>query len=339
MDKQIVVIDEGKMAEKIQDLPNQLENSWKNNWSIKPELNKKIKNIVICGMGGSAIAGHLLKELIADENINVNVWSDYRLPAWADENTLVVVLSYSGNTEETLDAITLAIEKKLDIIIITSGGKLSELATKNKIPWLKIDYNSPPRAAIGWLYGSLIKAMTDLGIGKSIEKDFDKALKEIKETIENKVLLEKAEELALTLSNKIPVILTYSPLTAVAKRWVNQLNENSKTFAASFNFPEACHNFIVGLEFPTPEKICILFLESNYAFSRNIARQKIIHELVDKKEIAFLPLSVRSGNFLTEQLLFIYFGDLLSYYLAGVYGVDPTPIESINFLKEQLKKV
>ena len=171
------------------------------------------------------------------------------------------------------------------------------------------------------------------------EKDFDKALKEIKETIENKVLLEKAEELALTLSNKIPVILTYSPLTAVAKRWVNQLNENSKTFAASFNFPEACHNFIVGLEFPTPEKICILFLESNYAFSRNIARQKIIHELVDKKEIAFLPLSVRSGNFLTEQLLFIYFGDLLSYYLAGVYGVDPTPIESINFLKEQLKKV
>ena len=329
------------MLEKIQDLPKQLEDGWKNKWEKEPDFkDKKFKKILISGMGGSAIAGHLLKELLKDEDIFIDVWSDYQLPNWVDESdTLVIALSYSGDTEEMVGAVNLAIQNDISVIAITSGGKLEELAKKHNLPLLKIDYTSPPRAAIGWLYSSLMKAVCEVGLAKSIEKEFDKALEALKEAVEKKAMVEKTEELALSLSNKIPVFLTYSPLTGVAKRIVNQLNENSKTFSAAFNFPEACHNFIVGLEFPAPEKIVILFLESNYAFSRNVAREKIIQELVGSKEIPFIPLSVASTNLLSEQLLFIYFGDLLSYYLAGVYGVDPTPIESITFLKDKLKNI
>lgn len=143
----------------------------------------------------------------------------------------------------------------------------------------------------------------------------------------------------MTLSNKVPMVLTSAPLGSVMRRWVNQFNENSKVFAFGAMVPELCHNTLVGIDFPIPEKLTVVYLESNFAFSRNNARKNLIEKLFNKNEVPFIPLSVRSENLLSEQLLLIYFGDLLSYYLAGVYGVDPSPVESINVLKEGLKKI
>jgi glucose/mannose-6-phosphate isomerase len=117
------------------------------------------------------------------------------------------------------------------------------------------------------------------------------------------------------------------------------LNENSKSAALSATLPELCHNFIVGLDFPSPEKLFVIFLESSYGFSRNVARRQIIEKIFAQKDIPFLSLSVKAGSALSEQWHLIYFGDLLSYYLAGVNGVDPSPIEAIGFLKTELKKV
>ncbi len=327
------------MLEKIHDFPNQLEISWKTNWIKKlPIDTKKINHVIIAGMGGSGIAGKLGRELFLGSKTPIDAWSDYGCPGWVDENTLFIAVSYSGETEETLDATKAAIEKKAQIVAITKGGKLEELSLTAKFPIVKIEYDSSPREALGWLYGSLLTVLVKSKAVDLTEERYFKAHKELKNAVETRSFPEKAQQLAMSMANKVPVIISVSPLTAVANRWVTQINENAKEFALQATLPEMCHNTIVGLEYTIPEKLQFLYLESTSAFSRNILRGKIIHQIIEKREIPVIPMTMRNESPLAEQWLFIYFGDLLSYYLAGVNGADPSPIESINFLKEELKK-
>ena len=157
--------------------------------------------------------------------------------------------------------------------------------------------------------------------------------------MESKTFSPKAEELAVELNNKVPLVIAHHPLRSVADRYRTQFNENSKTLALSSYLPEASHNTIVGLDFPIPEKLYVLFLESSFGFSRNVARKRVFQKLFEAKDIPFIPLSVKSSNSLVEQLLLLHFGDLLSYYLAGVYGIDPSPIDAIDQLKDELNKL
>ena len=340
MADEIIVLDEGKMEQKIQDFPNQLEKSWTSLWTKDlKEPDQPIKRVLICGMGSSGIVGKLAKELFADQKISIDTWADYGLPAWVDSSTLIVGISYSGETEETVDAIKTAVKKKLSIYTISKGGKIKELSEINGFPCFNVDFEGAPRAAIGWLYGSLITLLTKLKLVNFTEQTYFQALDELKDAISKNSFPEKAESLAITLNNKVPVIVASAPITAVANRWVTQLNENSKTFALSAPVPELSHNTVVGLDYSIPEKITVIVLESKYEFSRNTARKKIIDKIFTKKDIPSTPLSVASKSLLAEQFLLIHFGDWLSFYLAGVYGVDPTPVESIKFLKEELKKV
>ncbi len=340
MAEQIVVLDEGKMEEKIRSFPDQLEKAWTTLW-IKdlPQWEGKISHVIITGMGGSGVAGRLAKELFSDQSIHIETWADYGLPSWANTETLVIAVSHSGDTEETVDAVKHAVEKKLSVIAITTGGKLKELSQIHGFTTITYEDNGPPRAALGWLYGTLITLLAKLKLVNFLETQYFQALEELRKVGKDNKFTDKAEELAISLNNKVPVIAASAPLNAVASRWVAQLNENSKTFALASALPELCHNTIIGIDFAVPEKLSVLLLESKYAFSRNVARGKILEKLFLKKEIAAVPLSVSSNSFLAEQLLLLQFGDWLSFYLAGVYGVDPTPIDSITFLKEELKKV
>lgn len=340
MAEQIIVLDESKMESKIREFPDQLEKSWTTQW-IKDITTPPvpINKVLICGMGGSGIAGQLAKELFADQTILIETWADYGLPNWVDAHTAVIGVSHSGDTEETVDAVKTAVEKKLPVYAITTGGKLKELSEINGFTCLEIDYDSAPRAAIGWLYGSLITLLTKLKVVNFNEKLFFDALDELKSAAKNDIFPEKAEEVAILLNNKVPIIAAAKPLTSVAKRWVTQLNENSKTFAVAVDMPELCHNTVIGVDFSVPEKLSVLQLESKYAFSRNIARKKIIEKILATKDIPAIPLVVSSRSLLAEQLLMVHFGDWLSFYLAGVYGVDPGPVDAINTLKEELKKV
>lgn len=334
------MLDESKMLGKIQEFPKQLEASWTSLWTKDlPLKSDKIRNVLIVGMGGSGIAGELARELTLEHALRpVYTWADYGLPSWVDDTTLVIAVSYSGNTEETINAVKTALERKAQALVVTSGGKLEALCKSNKLPWVLIDYKAPPRAALGWLYGLLLVILTKSGVINFKEETYFQALSELKKNVESKSFFSKAEQLALSINNKVPYVLAHSPLVSVARRWVNQFNENSKTFAAFGAVPEVCHNGIVGLEFAIPEKLSVLYLESKFGFSRNIIREKILQKLFMQKQISFIPLTVKSGNSLAEQWLLLYFGDLLSYYLAGVNGVDPSVIEPINFLKSELEK-
>lgn len=339
MAEQIIVQDDFHMLTYIGDIANQLESAWVKNWTKDISIKSGVNSVLIAGMGGSAIAGHLARELFLDNTTKIEVWSDYELPGWADEKTLLVAISFSGDTEETINSVKAAIENKMPIITITSGGKLAELAKIHNLPLLRIDYTSSPRAAIGCLYGTLLVTLSKLKLVELSEEQFFAAIKELDEAIKQKLFPPKAEELAINLTNKVPVIYAANPLVSVAKRYVNQLNENSKTIAFSAALPELSHNTLVGIEFAVPEKLAVVLLESRYSFSRNNVRFKIISDILTQKEIAVIPISVDSRSPLAEQLLMIHFGDLLSFYLAGVYGVDPTPVENIDMLKSKLAKV
>lgn len=334
-----MVQDEQKMIERIHDLPNQLEKAWASMWTKELHVPMDgVTHIVVSGMGGSGISGALAKELFLDSPIAIDTWADYGVPGYVNKNTVFIAVSFSGETEETLDAAKKAVEQGARLIAITSGGKLAEFATSQNAPVVKVDYQSSPREAIGWLYGSLLVTLTKLGVGNLTEAKYFAALEELKKVVHGKKFTPQAQTLALAIANKVPLVTTASPLTAVAKRWVTQLNENAKAAAICPVLPELCHNTLVGLDFPFPEKLQVLFLDSAFAFSRNILRKNIIKQVFEQKDIPFTPLSITSKSLLGEQWLYIYLGDLVSYYLAGVNGVDPSPIASINFLKEQLKK-
>ncbi len=339
MSEQIIVLDEEKMLEKIQDLPAQLEKAWTSNWIKDLPLPSAVNKILIGGMGGSGIAGQLAQELFAPQATPIFTWADYNLPAWADVETLFIAISYSGDTEETVSGVKAAIEKKIPVVLITGGGKLEELAQIHGLPLVKIDYESAPRAAIGSLYASLLVVLGKTQKFNFKEGDLFRVIEELRAAITKKTFLPKAEELAMALNNKVPLVIAAPPLVALAKRFVNQFNENSKTTAIAAVLPEMCHNLVNGLEYAIPEKITVLLLESSYSFSRNVARGKVIKKIFDDQLIGFTPLSVRSSSQLGEQLLLLHFGDLLSYFLAGVYGIDPTPVPEIATLKEALKRI
>ncbi|HSX42051.1 MAG TPA: bifunctional phosphoglucose/phosphomannose isomerase [Candidatus Saccharimonadales bacterium] len=339
MSEQIVVLDDGKMLEKIQDLPNQLEKTWTTHWIKDLALPNEFDQVLIAGMGGSGIAGALAQELFAAAPTPIFTWADYNLPHWADDETLFIAISYSGETEETLSAVKQAAERKIPALVITSGGKMEGLAEMHGLPVVKLQPDLPPRAAIGELYGSLLVALAKTGHFPFKEGDLFRAIEEIRSSISKRTFEPKAEALAMSLNNELPIIAAAAPLGAVARRFATQLNENSKTTAFPAALPELCHNLIAGLEFAIPEKLTVLLLESSYSFSRNVARAKVVSQSFENQQIPVVPLSVQSSSQLGEQLLLLHFGDLLSYYLAGVYGVDPTPVEEIATLKEALKKI
>lgn len=336
---QVVVVDEGKMIDKIMDFPKQLEQAWTGLWTKElPSVN--IDRVLISGMGGSGVPGLLVKDLFSrTSKVPLDTWSDYELPGYVNEKTLLIAVSYSGDTEEVIDGIKVALEKKVPIFAVGSGGKLEELAQIHGFTFLKVEATYLPREELGMLFGIVLTLLAKLQVIDLSEKNYFSALEELKSVIQHKLFPGKAEQLAINLNNKVPIFFAYSPLQAVAKRWVNQINENAKALAIVQNLPEGCHNTIVGIDFPIPEKIVVIILESTYGYSRNIARKKILQKLFEDKEVGFVPLSVKSGSPLAEQFLLLHFGDLLSYSLAGVYGVDPTPIEAIDFLKEGLKKL
>lgn len=329
------MIDKQKMLEVIQGLPGQLESAWTSLWTKDiPWKGDSIKQVLIAGMGGSGFVGRLVADLFVDSSkVPIVNWADYGLPGWADKHTLIIAISYSGETEETISSAMRAKELGAPLIVIATGGKLASLATAG---FLKADIITQPRLASGWLLGLTLTILTKLKLIPLTEESYFKALDELKIAVEKKAFLPKAEQLAIGLNNKIPLILAHHPLGAVAYRFATDMNENSKTFAVSGQIPEMCHNLLVGLDFPNPDKLSVIILESKFGFSRNVARKAVLEKTFAKKEIGVTPIAVKSGSPLAESLLFTYFGGLLSYYLAGVNGIDPTPVEIITHFKREL---
>lgn len=308
-----------------------------------------IKNIVIAGMGGSAISGDLLQSyLLSRYNIPIYVNRDYSLPRWVNKHTLVFAQSYSGNTEETLSAFKNASEKKAAIIAITSGGKLQTYCERRKLPYITIPSGYPPRTTIGYLFFISLLSLQKIGIYQhSLEKPIQETIQLSKETtasFHKDICTENnpAKKIARSLFETMPHIYGWDIYSSLAKRWVTQFNENSKILARYAQIPESNHNDIVG--WSGNQKIskhcsCVLFRDKQRETPSLSTRFEFMKKLFSTSAAKTIEVDVQGKQDLTKMIYLLQLGDYVSFYLAILRNIDPTPVMIIDQLKTELEKL
>lgn len=294
----------------------------------------KFDKIIICGMGASIISGNLLKDFLRNEvPIMIEVSNEYKLPAYADENTLIFCVSYSGNTEETLSQFVDAIKGKCKIIAITSNGKLKEWCEKLSIPLIQLPKGYQPRATLPYQFFIMLACLQKL---KLINKR-----EEIEETIQvlKTIKTGKFKEISLSLKDSYPVIYGFGIFSAVAKRFKDQFNENSKVPARYSVFPELNHNEIVCYENKDLNKNSFVILLRDKDEPEEIrVRIETTKELIKDKVKGIKDIFALGKSKLAKMMSLLFIGDYLSYELSVLNKVDPEQTENIAILKKVLKE-
>jgi len=337
--------DKSGMLGHLHRFPEQCQKAWEKVQRFElPREYTEISNVLIVGMGGSAIGGDFVRRLaLAESKLPVWVHRDYGLPAFVDTNTLVIASSYSGNTEETLSAFTKALETQSKKLVIASGGKLKQLAEQDSIPTFLIDYQAPPRAAFPHSLIPLVGIFQKLGLLRDKSADLQEAVdilnklsKDFTET--NPLASNPAKQLAAKLWRRVVVIYGAEILSEVAQRWKGEFNENSKAWAFFESFPELNHNAVVGYEFPpeAKERIFMLMLRSSLFRPRNLLRYEVTAKLLAKAGISYEFAEARGQSALAQVLSLVLLGDYTSFYLSILNEVDPTSTDAINFVKQYL---
>jgi len=347
--EKIKKIDARNMYKLIYEFPSQLQHALK----ITQELalpsfkTDEVKNIIVAGMGGSAIGGDLVRSYLADElELPFYICRNYTLPHFVNKNSLVFVSSYSGNTEETLSAYREAKKIGAKIISVSSNGELLKLSEKNGFPFLKIPPGYPPRAALGYSFVPILVFLERLEFVSEKIKDLEKAIdflssRRKKYAMEKSSEKNKAKNIAGQLFGKIPIIYAgVDHFDAVAYRWKCQICENSKMLCFNNIFPEFNHNELVGWEILSgmEEKIVAIMLKDQKDHPQIKKRIEIVKEIIQKKGVKLIELESEGENLLSRIFSLIQLGDFVSYYLAILNQVDPTPVKLIDYLKTELTK-
>lgn len=309
---------------------------------------KAVENIVISGMGGSAIGGDLIRALMTSKcRLPIYVNRSYETPAFVGDKTLFFAISYSGNTEETLESFRMAKAKDAKIIAITSGGQLKKLSKEALIPCVDIPTGYPPRCALGYLFVPVLCSLSRLGF--TDDKDVNSQLNESAALLKNLAEQFKPESdpqtlpksLAYKLHGSLPIIYASNAFETVALRWKCQICENAKSLAYSCPFPEMNHNEIEGWHFPSwTAKLCVaIFLTDSKDHPRIKARMSITKKLISENADEIIEIESKGNSDLARMLYLIYIGDFTSFYLAILNEIDPTPVERITQLKTELEAI
>ena len=348
--KEIEKLDESSMLELIESFPEQCQDAKRlgDEFELPRDFIHSYKNIVCAGLGGSAIGADLVRSYVAGEaHLPIYVNRNYTLPNFVDEDTLVIVSSYSGNTEEILSAYCEARSRGSGVIVISSGGKLEKKAKEDDAPCLTIPAGFPPRCALGYSFFPLLIVLSKIGIVKDHEESIDDAihnLRKLKNSLIGYKVLHKdnpAKKLAKEIFGKLPVIYGAEGHTdAVVTRWRGQFAENSKTLSSGNLFPEMNHNEIVGWENPKKAlKECVAIILRDAADHPRISKRMDITSRMFKKHGIKVTEVTSSGKELLARILsLVYIGDFVSFYLAILNGIDPTPVDRIKYLKKELSK-
>ena len=295
---------------------------------IKGSFNK----IFVSAMGGSALPAKTLNIWLKSLKKNpLLVHRDYGLPYLINKRDLLICISYSGNTEETISCFKQAVKKNLKIIVIASGGKLEKLCEKNKIPLIKIPKGIPPRLAIGYQFSALVKILENLLAIKNIEKKILKTAKELKP----KILEEKAKILASKIIAKIPLIYVSNELKELAQIWKINFNENSKIPAFVNYFPELNHNEMLG--FINPQRnFHLIILRDSTNSSSILKRMKLTANFFKKRNIKTDFIDISNKNILTKVFSNILLAIWTSYYLALKYKINPISVKPLEEFKKKM---
>jgi len=306
----------------------------------------KPDNIIVAGMGGSGIGGDLLKDWVRNKtDVPIEVNRDYNLPAYAGKKTLVLLTSYSGDTEESLGAFLDALRRKCMIFCVSSGGAVLENAERLKVPYLRVPGGMSPRAALPYLFVPLIACLEKMGLAAGASEELKEALKLLekisKDNSPDKLVKENfSKTLALNIGQTAPVVYGSGYYRSVAMRFKQQFNENSKVPAKWEVFSELNHNEIVGWESAGELAKCFstIFIRDRDEPTEISSRIQITKELVTKAGLPLYEVHTQGESSLARMLSTICIGDFTSVYLAVLRGVDPTPVKTINYLKDTLKQ-
>ena len=341
----ITAADPGQMLTKIKDLPLQVRDAWKIvQGATLPPAYGDVRNITILGMGGSAIGGEFAGALLADElKVPLNVHRDYGIPGYVSRDSLVIVSSFSGNTEETLSGFEEAKKRGAKILAITTGGKVAAEAKALRLPLITFSYQAQPRAALGYSLTLVLGVLGKLGFARDMGAEIEQALKDVaklEERVHEGARTNDAKKLAAELYGRIPVVFGAGAMGVMARRVKDQWNENAKNWAHYDVMSELNHNAVVG--FPHPpiarDAQTVLLLRSRRDNVRHQVRFDATKELLDRAQIPHRDLQFDGESLLSEILQMTYFTDYVSFYAALLNGADPTPVTSIDYLKDRLAK-
>jgi len=297
---------------------------------------KNIDHIVFAGMGGSGALGDIFSAILSKTNIHVAVVKGYNLPNTVDRNTLVVTTSISGNTTETLSVLDAANISKCKVLAFSSGGKMQTYCIKHKIEHRHIHHLHSPRASFPNFLYTILKVMGSvIPVKKHEILDSINQLQKSGKEISSENLTEKNSSLSLARwVTGIPVIYYPFGLQAAAIRFKNSIQENAKIHAMTEDVIEACHNGIVAWE--KTDNVKPIFLEGKDDYIKTKERWKILREYFEANTIEYREIFSVKGSILSKLINLIYRLDYASIYKAVLSKVDPTPIRSIDFIKEQI---
>lgn len=340
-------VDREHMLGHIDALADQFENAWQHAESQPlPESHRSPRQIVLAGMGGSAIGGDLTAALLASTSpVPFTVVRGYTLPAYVQgADTLVIASSHSGDTEETLAAADLARERGARLLAITTGGALADHAERHGYPLWGFTYASQPRAALGWSFGLLIGLAHRLALAPSLEADLAEGVALLREkrplySADNPTVNNPAKRGAGQLMDRVPLIFGAGIFEPVARRWKGQFHENAKAWAEAEPLPEANHNLVAGLGWPMDHDLSIsaqFITSAKYDHPRVRLRHELTYQMCLQNGIMADAFQPDGDSALAQMLHAIQYGDYVSYYSAIATDTDPTSIPQITELKMRL---
>ncbi|HKI84534.1 MAG TPA: bifunctional phosphoglucose/phosphomannose isomerase [Candidatus Krumholzibacteria bacterium] len=306
------------------------------------------KRIIVCGMGGSAAAGMLAQGLLLDAPVLLALNRAYRLPAWVDEDTLIIFSSYSGNTEEVLSCWASAekIFPSAPKLVISSGGSLVEKAKSAEVPCLILPGGLAPRASLGFGLGVLLRALSHFDLMEGVQEGLAETVEVLQEGVASMGAAANetnnpARRLARRLYGKLPLIYSAEGLgAAVARRWCAQINENGKALAYCNVLPELNHNEIVGWEVPTRVRAesFVIALRDRADHPRVQRRFTLTKSVLGARVPQWENVESVGNSPIARAMSLVLFGDYLSVYLAQAGGIEATPVSAIDLLKQKLSE-
>ena len=338
--------DPGDMRAAVRAFPDHLEEGWTRGAAVEDFGldDADFDGVVLCGMGGSAIGGDLVRGIVEPTApIPFAVNRGYGLPGWVGEGTLVVASSYSGGTEETLSAFEEALERGADVVCVTSGGPLAERAQSEDLDLVTIPGGLQPRAALGYSLGVVLRLARTLGLAELPDDEVEAALAAARDRAaahDEDADGNPARDLSARFEGALPVVYTAAGLLEpVGMRWRTQIHENAKHPAVGNVFPELDHNEIMGYE-SGPEdvlsRVQVVALRDEEDHPQIQKRFDITRELVEPSVGGWTEVESEGDSRLARALSLVQLGDAASFWLAVRKGVDPTPVDTIQSLKKKL---
>lgn len=343
-------LDQDNLLGSIEALPRQIEDAWKFSRQVSiPASYNSPSNIILMGMGGSSLGGLVVKHLLLDKlKIPMEISRDYTPPAYVGENTLTILSSYSGTTEETLAAIKHVESRNSKVLVVSAGGPLGDYAREKKLPYYQIQAthnpSRQPRMAIGYTVFGLLGIFTTLKLLELKDKEVTQlatglaktALRLSPESIEGN----PAKYLAYSANDRLIILVSSGHLLGATRVFNNQINENAKQMTAEHPLPEFNHHYMEGLTFPRSLQGNTFFLlfQSSLFHPRIQKRVPLTKMVIEKEGHACEVISATAPTPLEQVFEIIQLGSYVSFYMGMLNGVNPGPVPNVDLFKSSLSK-